>query len=82
MVLLMCVKLQPIRRKVLGEGDQTRSPAFTPLAGINEHPVDVRTFHPKIGYNLLLKGADPEIALAQDDFPKDGARVVERQSLP
>src|SRR5262245_62031569 len=41
MVLLMCVKFQPIRRKALGEGDQTRSPAITPLAGINKHPVDV-----------------------------------------
>ena len=82
MVLLMCVKFQRIRRKALGEGDQTRSPALTPLAGINKHPVDVRTLHREIRYNLLLKRTDPEIALAQNDFPKDHASAVKRERLP
>jgi len=78
----MCVKLQPIRIKALGEDDQTRSPALTPLAGINKHAVDVRTFHREIGDDLLLKRTDPNIALAQNDFPKDGVRTVERECLP
>ena len=78
----MGVKFQPVRRKALGEDDQTRSPALTPVAGIDEQPVDVRTFHREIGDDFLLERTDPHMALAQNDFPKDRARAIERECLP
>src|SRR5262245_59992089 len=70
-VLLMCVQLQSIRGQALGKDDQTRSPAFAPLAGINIHSIDVRTFHREIRDNLFVESAHPNLALDANDFPKD-----------
>ena len=81
-VLLMCVKFQSIRGKTLGEDDQPRSPTLAPSAGIDKHPVDIRTLHRQISDNLLFKRTHPDIALSPDDFPKDRASAVEGEGLP
>ena len=81
-VPLMCVKFQSIRGKTLGEDDQPRSPTFAPLAGIDKHPVDIRTLHRQISDNLLFKRTHPDIALSLDDFPKDRASAVEGEGPP
>ena len=82
MVLLVRVKLQSVGVQRLGQEDKTRPPTFSPLDGIDEHPVDVCTGHGQEGDDLAIACPYPDVAARANHFPKDIAGSFQREFLP
>src|SRR5438309_4544268 len=66
----------------LGKEDETCSPTFAPLEGIDIHPVNVRTDHCQKPDNLPVVRPHPDVAARANPFPKDVSRSFQRESLP
>src|SRR5437899_542867 len=66
----------------LGKEDETRSPTFVPLEGIDVHPVDVRTDHCQKRDNLPVVRPHLDGAARANPLPKDVSRCSQRESLP
>src|SRR4030095_5019375 len=59
-VFLVRVELQPGRMQRLRKENESRPPAFSPLGGVDEHPIDVGTRHREKGDNLVVARTDPD----------------------
>jgi len=54
-VLHMSMQLDPLRRELLGQVDESRAPALAPFGWVDVQPVDIRPAHGEIGDDLLVK---------------------------
>src|SRR5439155_11177634 len=78
LVLLLRVELQPVGPQRLREKNQSSTPAFAPLGGIDEHPINVGAPQREIRNDVLVTRADPDVAVRTNDVSENLAGAFER----
>ena len=67
-VLLMGTCFEPVRRKLFGQANESRSPAFAPLTRINIQPIKIRPIHGKVGNDVAVERTNPNQASCSNDI--------------
>src|SRR5262245_55323393 len=81
-VLLVRVKPEPAGAQLLRQENERSPPSFSPLGGIDVHPIDVGACQREKGDNVAPSRADPDIAARLNHRPEDLAGSFQRERLP